>query len=172
MKIRNLYILMAFVWLIIIAGFTASKEYTLRYGVEVTLKTVPIDPRDLFRGDYIVLRYNISDIDRKKYAYYSNLKAGDTVYVTLNIENNQAEIKSLFLRAPKDQLFIKGKIKTVYPNHWTVDYGIESYFLPEGKGWPIENERGKGLTVRVSIDRFGNAVIKHLEKEGKKIVFE
>ena len=50
-------------WLVIIGGFIFSKQMTLLTGKEVLLKTVPVDPRDLFRGDYVVLRYDISTID-------------------------------------------------------------------------------------------------------------
>jgi uncharacterized membrane-anchored protein len=34
----------------------------LRDGTEVTLQTRPVDPRDLLRGDYVVLRYDISQL--------------------------------------------------------------------------------------------------------------
>jgi len=53
MNKKTIFILLAVFWLIIIGGFIGFKEYTLRTGQEVVLKTVPIDPRDLFRGDYI-----------------------------------------------------------------------------------------------------------------------
>ena len=48
----------------------------------------------------------------------------------------------------------------------SVVYGIESYFVPEGKGKDIEKNRGKDLAVKVSVDKFGNAVIKSLVKKG------
>lgn len=32
--------------------FAGVREVTLRTGTEVVLQTVPVDPRDLFRGDY------------------------------------------------------------------------------------------------------------------------
>ena len=34
----------------------------LRSGTEVLLKTAPVDPRDLLRGDYVILTYDISTI--------------------------------------------------------------------------------------------------------------
>src|SRR5258708_26517427 len=34
----------------------------LREGTEVTLQTRPVDPRDLLRGDYVVLGYDISQL--------------------------------------------------------------------------------------------------------------
>jgi uncharacterized membrane-anchored protein len=31
---------------------------------EVLLQTRPVDPRDIFRGDYVTLSYDISDFNR------------------------------------------------------------------------------------------------------------
>ena len=53
----------------------------LRSGKEVRLRTVPVDPRDLFRGDYVVLSYAISTVEAADSD--SKFERGDTVYVTL-----------------------------------------------------------------------------------------
>ena len=37
-----------------------SRASILRSGRDVLLKTVPVDPRDLLRGDYVILSYDIS----------------------------------------------------------------------------------------------------------------
>ena len=52
--------------LVFILGLVAYKEVTLRFGTEVMLQTVPVDPRDLFRGDYVTLRYGISTLERSR----------------------------------------------------------------------------------------------------------
>jgi hypothetical protein len=46
-----------------------------------------------------------------------------------------------------------------------VEYGIESYFVPEGSGHIIEEARN--VKVRVAIDSSGNAVIKGLLVDGE-----
>ena len=40
----------------------ASRAAILRSGMEVLLKTAPVDPRDLLRGDYVILSYDISSV--------------------------------------------------------------------------------------------------------------
>src|SRR5690606_24063735 len=40
----------------------AGRAAILRYGQEVTLSARPVDPRDLLRGDHVVLGTNISSI--------------------------------------------------------------------------------------------------------------
>lgn len=169
----KLFILIGIFWVIIIIGLIASKEFILRTGDEVLLKTVPVDPRDLFRGDYVILRYEISRLDLNNIpSDYTEFKFGDKVYVVLKKENDYGVASRIFRNIPKDEkLFIKGIIKKVEDKSLTIEYGIESYFVPEGKGKKIEKVKGRGLSVKISIDRFGNAVIKSLLTDGKEINF-
>ena len=51
--------------LVIIAGMIGKSLYPLVTGTEVRLKTEPRDPRDLLRGDYVVLNYQFSNIRLK-----------------------------------------------------------------------------------------------------------
>ena len=51
---KNVFLYIGLFWLVLILGFVAYKEMTLQTGEEVVLKTVPVDPRDLFRGDYVI----------------------------------------------------------------------------------------------------------------------
>jgi uncharacterized membrane-anchored protein len=47
----------------ILAGMLVSHAYPLWVGQEIVLRVVqPIDPRDLFRGDYVILSYRISQL--------------------------------------------------------------------------------------------------------------
>ena len=39
-----------------------SRAGILRSGEEILLKTAPVDPRDLLRGDYVILSYDVSTI--------------------------------------------------------------------------------------------------------------
>ena len=48
----------------------------LKSGTEVRLRTVPVDPRDLFRGDYVVFSYEIGTVDVGDAA---GLRRGETV---------------------------------------------------------------------------------------------
>lgn len=50
-------------WTVLLFGFVLTKEYTLSEGEEILLKIAPKDPRDLFRGDYVVLTFDINEID-------------------------------------------------------------------------------------------------------------
>ncbi len=172
---KKIFITIGIFWLAIIIGFVAMKEFTLRTGKEILLKTVPVDPRDLFRGDYVILRYEISRLDLNKIAAdNADFKTGDKIFVALNEENGYAVASRIFQNAPKDEeLFIKGILQNMHNKSLTIEYGIESYFVPEGKGKKLERRREEQkLDVKVSVDRFGTAAIKALLKNGKEISFK
>lgn len=70
------------------SGFILYKEYTLRTGTEVILKTEPVDPRDLFRGDYVVLNYEISTLDLEEIPVEDPyFEYNDRIYLVLELEN-------------------------------------------------------------------------------------
>jgi uncharacterized membrane-anchored protein len=170
MNKKKIFLIIGAFWIVLIGGFIGIKEFTLKTGNEVLLKTVPVDPRDLFRGDYVILRYEISTVDVNAYALnVSDFKVEDKIYATLNIDNDKiGNVSSISKQAPESGNFIKGTVKRAYGNSLTVEYGIESYFVPEGKGREIERNRRK-IYTKVAIDKFGNAVIKSLIMDGKEV---
>lgn len=173
MNKQKIFLLIGAFWIVLIGGFIGIKEFTLQTGNDILLKTVPVDPRDLFRGDYVILRYEISTIDTNAYASLnaSSLKVDDKVYVALDIDNEKiGTISEINREVPTKGIFIKGTIKSIYGNNLIIEYGLESYFVPEGKGGEIERNRGNIFT-KAAVDKFGNAVIKSLMMEGKEIKF-
>jgi len=170
---KKIFLLIGIFWLIIIVGFVAIKEFTLQIGEEVLLKSKPVDPRDLFRGDYVILTYEISRLDINSLTTdTTNFNINDPVYVTLIKQDTYGIPSGIYKNQPKEGLFIKGTVKDVRDSGITIEYGIESYFVPEGKGGEIEGQRGRNLDVKVSIDNFGNAIIKSLLIGGKEVSFD
>jgi uncharacterized membrane-anchored protein len=148
-------------------GLAGWREFSLRTGREVVLQTVPVDPRDLFRGDYVVLRYTISALKTSR-----AFRSGDTVYVRLARQGDVWEAVDVAAAPPEDrnQVFLRGRVaRELYrfdrngPGY-EVEYGIESYFVPEGTGRRLERARS-ALRVRVVIDRDGNAQIEGIEPD-------
>ena len=178
---KILYLTIVF-WLLIFSGFILYKEYTLRTGTEVMLKTVPIDPRDLFRGDYVTLNYEISTLNLEEIpAEDSYFEYNDRIYLALELKDGYGVPKKIYRTPPEDELYIKGMVKDII-HDWEedeagiiteephikelrVEYGIESYFVPEGRGIEIESQQltgREGVDVKVVVDKYGNAVIKSL----------
>ena len=65
--------MLALVQIGFLSWIIAGRAAILRNGKEVLLKVEPVDPRDLLRGDYIILGYEISRIPVKMIA---NIPAG------------------------------------------------------------------------------------------------
>lgn len=191
MNQKKIFYLTVVFWLLIFSGFIAYKEYTLRTGTEVMLKTLPVDPRDLFRGDYVTLNYEIGTLDMEKLqaenSYFYN---DEPVYLALELKNEYGTPKGIYTTPPEDELYIKGKVKDIIYDWETdesgimteeatikklrVDYGIESYFVPEGRGMEIEKVQQTGrkeVDAKVIIDKYGNAIVKSLLIDGKEIEF-
>jgi len=171
MNKKLILILIGFLWVGVALAMIASKNYTLRTGKTVLLETVPVDPRDFLRGDYVVLRYKISDLDLSKiktekphYSYGENiyviLKPGDKFWEAVAIQKNKS--------AAESEVIIKGKAGYSGRKELGVRYGIESYFVPEGQGRDIERSmRGNksSVTVEALVDSSGNALIKNVYVE-------
>lgn len=185
---KILYLTVVF-WLLIFSGFILYKEYTLRTGTEIILRIEPVDPRDLFRGDYVTLNYEISTLDLEKVqAEDPYFEYNDRVYLALELENGYGVVKKIYKNPPEDEFYIKGTVKEIIYD-WEededsliaeeplikelrVEYGIESYFVPEGKGLEIESQQWTGreeVEVKVVVDKYGNAVIKSLLIGGEEV---
>jgi uncharacterized membrane-anchored protein len=140
---------------------------TLWSGRTVLLRVVPVDPRDLLRGDYVTLGYDISTmwLDGVSGALAPGRPdelAGRTVYVTLVPEADGRHFRRGALsweRPPSGTTFIKGTVA----NQWRIRFGIESYFVQEGKGKEYEQAiRNHHVSAEIALSASGDAVLRRL----------
>ena len=64
-----------------------ERHRLLKTGREITLAVRPLDPRDIFRGDYVTLGYDVSTItkpDAEMDQEYKDVAVDGNVYVTLS----------------------------------------------------------------------------------------
>ena len=154
-----------------ILATTFVQERTLRAGQVICLETQPVDPRDLIRGDYVMLSYKISDLDRSLFfpALRNAPTQGQAVYVAL--ESNgpfyvavQASLDPI--KPSGGRIVLKGQVQSGWGDTGRraihVAYGLEQYFVREGTGTP----RGK-LTVNVAVPTSGQGSIKEVFVDGK-----
>ena len=165
---KKIFLGIGIFWLVLLCGFIGIKEYTLRTGMEVLLKLRPVDPRDLFRGDYVILSYDISNFNIEK---AEEFRENDTIYTHLKLDGGIAEFDGASKVKPADGLFITGKVMALNYNNVRVIYGIESYFVPEGEGRKIERSI-KDMYAKIAINSSGRSVVKSLVQDGKEITFK
>jgi len=138
----------------------------------VTLAIEPVDPRDLFRGDYVILRYEISQLEENGLPGDDGFEAGDEIHVCLEEQGALWKPASLHRAAPEqDAACIRGNVDYAdAERRLHVTYGIESYFIPEGTGRDLEDQRNEGrLTARIALGGNGTPAIKTLLLDGEAI---
>ncbi|GEM_PF-251009 len=154
------------VQLVIAMGLVVFNASLLARGAEVLLPIEPFDPRDLLRGDYVTLQYEISRIKNDLIIDESqSIKRNDIVYLVLEKKNNYWIAKSLTRNEPDQGIFIKGNVKSVYAYNSTISitYGIEQYFVPEGTGGELEKKmRSQQAFAKVVVDKNGKAILKDI----------
>jgi uncharacterized membrane-anchored protein len=159
-----------------------DRQHMLDSSRTVTLKVVPVDPRDLFRGDYVVLNYDISRLDVSRLSGTKTLAPGNTIYVRLRrtADTWTAVTLSNTHEKPSDtEISLKAQILSMDApgaggsQFMTLSYGIESYFVPQGTGLAIEEAARKGtVSVDAAIDEKGRAAIKAIRQNGQLIHVE
>lgn len=158
-----------------------KRASALRSGAEVTLQTEPFDPRDLMRGDYVVLGYEISSLARKDIA--GTPSAGSrTVYVAVKPDADGIARFSRASFAPLSELAagevqIRGEATySIFDDPQSnvrLNFGIERYYVPEGQGRAIEDsQQERRITAVVAVDLKGMPVIKALQEDGRQLYQE
>jgi uncharacterized membrane-anchored protein len=157
----------------------------LKSGTEIRLRTVPVDPRDLFRGDYVVFAYEIGTVSATDDRAF---RRGEQIYVTLRPgPDGFAQVAGMSRdrpTAPVGASFIAGRVTSnscgrsndgraaCGSQRLGVSYGIESYFVPQGQGLVIERTDKARIEVVAAVSASGEAAIKRLLIDGKPVYAE
>jgi uncharacterized membrane-anchored protein len=176
--------------ILLLLGMVGRHGYTLMTGTPIKLQTLPVDPWDPFRGQYVQLNYAISNLEEGKVSFAgAPYRQGQAVWVTVAKGDPfwTAVAVSAGKPAPAaDTVALRGTVQ------WTDDgpdrgpdpspapgpankpvtvfihYGIEQFYVPEGQGKELEG-RPRDLTVEALVDPFGRAALNRVFLEGKEI---
>ena len=137
-------------------------------GTVVPLELVPVDPRDLLRGDYVIINLAIGRLPREMQGA-QGLKAGQTVFVELEPDGDDpARPISVSGDHPKPgKLAIAGSVRSTSAETVWIDYGIDAFFLPEGEGRKIERLDTSRVLLEVAIAGDGRSLPLNLLVDGK-----
>ncbi|MVA82568.1 hypothetical protein GOZ89_24490 [Agrobacterium vitis] len=155
----------------------------LRNGQEVLLRTEAVDPRDLLRGDYVVLNYPISRIPEDKIVGPRPSRREDVrlhVRVTPQADGfATVEEASVADMPPKPGSVVLLSEPISFPSplapgdSLTVHYGIERFYVPEGEGRDIEAQRNQGaVSIAIRVSSAGRAQIRQLFVAGQPVYRE
>ena len=157
----------------VLVAMIAIHGAPLVFGETILLKVRPIDPRDMFRGDFVILNYDIGTLRIEKLEgippefdknhWPREWLKGRTVYVTLEREpegNHWHAVKTSINR-PDSGRFIRGHVTGSWRGG--VRFGIEAYYVQEGRGKELEKARNaRRLSAEVALTSWGQASLRRL----------
>ncbi len=240
---RKKFILLILLQVVLLAGMIVYRHYWVITGKKLLLRIEPVDPRDIFRGDYVRLRYEISSLNLGEMGIEESFQPRERVYVHLE-QNPDGTYRatSVSREPPSGKIFIQGRarytttltkwevtliddegqthflkpswfgsvkkgdrvtfcldnqggvvesfkesdsykptckgpslqglieeIQTFKSKVLEVEYGIESFFVEEGKGKRIESSRDtKKVVLEIALRKDGRGTIAALLMEGKR----
>jgi uncharacterized membrane-anchored protein len=173
---RNRFILLAIALQFAVLAFMAGeREWVLRSGRTVFLRTAPVDPRDPMRGDYVRFAYEISNVPRalcrdgtagwpgREWRDQRRLRDRRVYAIIRQDEEQVAELVALTDREPVKGTFIRGRVASVHAQGIVVRFGVEAMFTEQGKARALENapqlQQGVPLNIETRVSDGGLAVL-------------
>ncbi|MGZ8408404.1 MAG: GDYXXLXY domain-containing protein [Hyphomicrobium sp.] len=180
---RSALIAVALLQSLVLGWMVFDRVSLLSNGREIKAAVVPVDPRDIFRGDYVTLGYGFST--GAELALPEGVRQGDTIYALLK-SNGPAEWTLAGVSEAEPvvsgygEVVLKANVDYVrrspQPGAATVGrlrYGIERFYVPEGTGRDLEAQvREKRIVAVLAVGSDGKVALKGLEADGKRIVEE
>lgn len=173
-----------------LAYMAGEREWIVRTGRTVLLRTAPIDPNDPMRGDYARLDYEISHVPQNRLEGSLSKRLTPPldyrrvvhrpVYARLTVgDDGVADLAGLSDTKPNEGLFIRGRTHQAHTRNVQVRYGIEALFMQQGTAKKLEDMRvterpGVPLDIEVALSSSGTAVLKNYKWEplGLTVTFE
>lgn len=176
----------ALIQIALLGTMVADRARILRDGTEVKLQTRPVDPRDLLRGDYVVLGYDITQLPSGALKGEPAGSRNPTVYVKLAPKPDglygAVSVHASAVPVASSEVLIRGRVISgascgvdgpSFCEALTIRYNLEKYFVPQGEGKKLEDARNqRKLTVVAAVLPSGRAAIKRLLLDGEPVYEE
>ncbi len=132
-------------------------------GTKILLATRPIDPFDPLRGQYIDIRYEISQMP-----IIAGAEVNSPVYVLLSPDQEGIfRLVGAIQDQPVSGSFLRGYVERIDGDQMFVKYGIEQYFFERQAKFSTDR-----IVVEALVDSSGQARISQLLRDGKPVVME
>ena len=147
--------------LLFFVGWTGLEHQRVTSGESILVKVVPVDPRDLLRGQYLRLAYTFS---RPWDSTAAQVPAPNDapVWVVLKPEEQFHVPVRLSLERPvtlgPGEVALRGRAR-----YGGFIFGVEQYFVPEGTETPPVRD----LAVRLRVTASGTAQIEQVYVQGR-----
>jgi uncharacterized membrane-anchored protein len=168
---------------LVIGWMVWDRVNLLSSGREIRAAVVPVDPRDIFRGDYVILSYAFTS--NADVALPDGTRTGDTVFALLKPQGPaEWTLNSVAPTEPETvaegDVVLKGIVdnarRGIGNGPATVGrlrFGIERFYVPQGKGRVIEKQvLEKRIVAVLAVGGDGKVALKGLEADGTRIAEE
>jgi uncharacterized membrane-anchored protein len=157
---------------VVLVMMIALSARPLVFGDTILVRVAPVDPRDLFRGEYVILSYEFNRIPSQGIEglsqdfNHTNPREwqGRTVYVSLAPEPDGVHWRAdkVSIDPPPSGKYIRGRIT----GYGRIEYGIEAFYLQEGTGHEYEQAiRDRTLSAEIAVTSDGQAALRGLRIE-------
>ncbi len=146
-------------WMIILLNLAAlliffnysivKKEAILARGQLVFLELAPIDPRSMMQGDYMQLRYTISQSETDE------SKIDKRGFCVVTLDSNKIASKVRYQTGSKPLADNEYLIEYTKASFRGINIGAESYFFEEGTGSKYDSAKYGGIRI----DEKGNSIL-------------
>ena len=145
----------------VLLGMVVNAATPLWTGREIRVRTIPVDPRSVFRGNYARLNYAFSTLPEGALGEPTrHLRVGEVVYVSLQQDEEQVyEFAGASLDRPADGVFLRGRMTHTTPPY-RVTYGLEAFFAPKDTAVKLEDALRSGGLAVVMVSETGKAALK------------
>jgi uncharacterized membrane-anchored protein len=165
---RRILLITAAAQIMILLAMIAFRAAPLVTGQTVLVRVMPVDPRDLFRGDYVILSYEFSRVPPEGVEGLSVSERGKrsewegrTVYVPLvpdSVPGHWRPQKVTVVK-PASGPFLKGLMR----RYGSLEFGIEAYYVQEGSGRVYEQAiLDRKLSAELAVTSGGTAALRAL----------
>jgi uncharacterized membrane-anchored protein len=167
---RHWLLLLVAVQVLFLLAVAAAGYATRAYGQTIVLRTTPLDPRDFLYGDYVRLRFTISQLPLSLWREAGpGPRRGKPVYVLLRPAGPAYEAIGVYAQAPATPagtVVLRGWIGHSRRRKLVLRYNLEKYYVPEGTGRTLERLGARHpLLVHVSIAPWGQARITRVAED-------
>jgi uncharacterized membrane-anchored protein len=156
---------------------TIKPLITILYGETVRLQTVPVDPSDLFYGDYVDLDFEAENIPinvvekslRKKLednttGSYPQDSLKVYIHLAYSNETDTHKATNVSQKKPRSGTYIKGILDPyIYEGKVRVSIPIEKYYLEDDTGSKLEDKARKGQLVATIKVYKGYAILRSVD---------
>jgi uncharacterized membrane-anchored protein len=175
--------------LAILGGMIVGHAWPLWTGRTITMKATPVDPRDLFRGEYVRLRTAANSLrvgtaglpgDTSNRVTVQPLSdgleepgRGTVVYVQLEPSStgDYLPVSISTTRVP-DKVNLRGRVRyAATGGYLDVDYGLDAFYVQEGTGPLVESalRQGRNVQIEAAIASSGQARVRGLMVDGVRV---